>query len=260
MVRSYRKGDEQRLAKIYSECFGPTTPRRLKEWYRLHEALPQNFFIGEVDGKPVSSVLLVSKKLHFGERVYVKTGGISAVCTDSDHRKRGVVTNLLKLSLNYAEGSGASNSSLYTDLGSPAQRIYSRLGFIDIATERTYIRYLDFPFAFARWIRMLNRRLKDSKIATRKLQGWEKSVVIELKEQADPLAFRFRRGSFERLKKPPKNPDIVLSSDILTYTRILREGVIDWEQATKTGKLTFKRGEPADIETLKRILRWMWGD
>jgi len=259
VVRNYRKGDEAYLARIYSECFGPTTPRLLRQLYRTNRVLPQHIFISEVDAKPVSCVEMVFKQLHLGEGVYLKTSGISGVCTDSDYRKRGIVTNLMRLSLNFAESSGASNSSLYTGLDIPAHRIYSHLGFVDIMTRRTYIKYLNFPLVFARWIRMLNRQLKDSKIAARKLQGWEKSVVIELKE-VGPLAFRFRRERFERLKKQPKKPDIVFATDLSTFTQIIREGVLDWEQTVKTRKLTWKRGEPADIEMLKRILRWMWED
>jgi len=259
IVRNYRKGDEAHLAKIYSECFHHTTPGRIRKEYRLNKTLPEQVFIGEVDGKPVSCVEMVSKELHLGEGVYLKTSGISGVCTDSDYRHKGIVTNLMKLSLNHAENSGASNSSLYTGLDIPAHRIYTRLGFVDVMTRRIYIKYLDHSFVFARWIRVLNQQLKDSKIATRKLQGWEKSVVIELKEVGS-LAFRFRRGRFERLKKTPKKPHVVLSTNILTLTQITRDGVLDWEQAVKTRKLTWKHGEPADIETLKRILRWMWED
>jgi len=258
-VRNYRKGDEALLAKIYSECFGPVTPRLLSQWYRVMGVLPEHIFVGEVNAKPVSCVEFVLKQLHLGEGVYLKTGGISGVCTDSDFRKKGIVTNLMKLSLNYAENIGASNSSLYTGLDIPAHRIYSRLGFVDIMTRRVYIKYLDFFSVFARWVRMLNRQLRDSKIATRKLQGWEKSVAIELKE-VGPLAFRFRKGRFEKLKKPPKQPDIVLSTDIQTYTQIVREGVIDWEEAVKTKKITWKRGETADVEMLKCVFRWMWED
>jgi len=258
-VRNYKKGDEMHIARIYSECFGPATPRRLKKWHRLHGTLPEHVFIGVVDGKPVSSVEFVFKQLHLGEGVYLKTGGISGVCTDSDYRHKGIVTSLMKAGLNYTENSGASNSSLYTGLNIPAHRIYSRFGFVDIMTRRTYIKYFDYPFVFARWIRMLNRQLKDSKIATRKLQGWQKSVIIELKE-VGPLAFRFRKGRFQKLKKPPKKPDIVLSTDIQTFTHIIREGVMDWEQAAKTKRLAWKQGETADIEMLKRILRWMWDE
>jgi len=258
-VRNYKSGDEVHLAKIYSECFGPTTARGLKRWHRRMGVLPRQVFISEVDGKLVSCVEMVFRDLHLGEGVYSRTAGISGVCTDSDYRKKGMVTNLMKLSLNYAENTGASSSSLYTGLDIPAHRIYSRLGFVDIMTIRTYVKYLDFPFVFSKWIRTLNRQLKNFKIANRRLQGWEKSVVIELKEVGS-LAFRFRRGRFERLKKPPKKPDIVFSTDVPTYTQILREGVFEWEEAVKTKKLTLRRGEPVDVEMLKRILRWTWED
>jgi len=256
LVRNYKKGDEERLAQIYSECFGPTTPRSVKTWHRRVGIQPKHIFIAEVEGKLVSSVTLEFKKLHVGEGVYLKTEGIAGVCTDSDYRRKGIVTNLMKQALNYAKQNGVSNSALFTDLDIPAHRIYSRLGFIDITTFQGFIKYFDYQFVFKRWIRWLNRLLKHAKIAQRKLQGWEKSVVIELKD-IGTLCFRFKRGRFQALKKPPKMPDIVFSTDVRTYTRITW-GAIDWEEAVKTGKLVLKRGEPADIKMLIRILRWIW--
>jgi GNAT superfamily N-acetyltransferase len=213
VVRNYKKGDEVRLAQIYSECFGPTTLRDVERWLRRAEVLPEHIFIAEVEGKLVGSVDLKLKKLHLGEEVYLKTGGIAGVCTDSDYRRKGIATNLMQQALNYVKQSGVSNSALFTDLDIPAHRIYSRLGFVDITTEKSFIKYLDYPFAFKRWIRRLNRLLKYAKIAQRKLQGWEKSVVIQLKD-VGTLCFRFKRGRFQTLKKPPKTPDIMFSTDV----------------------------------------------
>jgi len=258
VVRNYRKGDETHLAKLFSECFGPTTPRQLMQWYRRNKVLPKHVFIGEADGKPVSSVEIVLKQLHMGEGVYSKTGGISGVCTDSDYRKKGIVSNLMKLSLEYAKNSGASNASLYTGLDFPAHRIYHRLGFVDIMTWRTYMKYLDYPAIFAKWVRQLNRSLKGSKIASRKLEGWEKSVTIQLTD-VGILAFRFRKGGFQRLKKASTTADIDFSTDLQTYTKIMRN-VVTWEEAAKTQKLVVRRGEAGDIEMLLRILHWQWGD
>jgi len=228
------------------------------QWYRRNKVLPERIFIGEAEGKPVSSVEVVFKQLHMGEGVYSKTGGISGVCTDSDYRKKGIVTNLMKLSLEYAKNSGVSNASLYTGLDIPAHRIYQRLGFIDVMTFRTYIKYLDYPTIFAKWIRQLNRGLKDSKIARRKLEGWEKSVTIQLQD-VGTLAFRFRKGRFQRLRKAPKEADIEFSTDLQTYAKIMRN-VVTWEDAVKTEKLIVKRGEAVDIEMLKRIMHWRWDD
>jgi hypothetical protein len=60
--------------------------------------------------------------------------------------------------------------------------------------------------------------------------------------------------AFKRSKKPPKTPDIALSTDIPTFTRI-GFGAVEWKEAVKDGKLTVKRGEPTDIQMLVRILR-----
>ncbi|MFQ6074414.1 MAG: GNAT family N-acetyltransferase, partial [Candidatus Bathyarchaeia archaeon] len=106
LIRNYKKGDEVHLAKIYSECFSPTTPRSIKKWwYRRVGVLPEHIFIGEVEGKLVSSIYLEFKKLHLGEEVYLKTGGIAGVCTDSDYRRKGIATNLMKSALNYTKQS-----------------------------------------------------------------------------------------------------------------------------------------------------------
>jgi len=258
MVRNYRKGDEGHLAKLFSECFGPTTPRLLMQWYRRQKVLPEQIFIGEADGRPVSSVEVVFKQLHMDEDVYLKTWGISGVCTDSDYRKKGIISNLMKLSLEHAKNSGISNASLFTGLDIPAHRIYQRFGFVDIMTGRTYIKYLDYPSVFAKWIRQLNRILKDSKIAKRKLEGWEKSLTIQLKE-VGKLAVRFRKGRFQKLKKAPKKADIKFSTDLQTYAKIMRN-VVTWEDAVKTRKLVVERGEAVDIEMLQRILHWRWDD
>ena len=258
MVRNYKKGDEQGLAKIYSECFGPTTVRLLLQWYRHNKTKPNQIFVGAVEGKPVSAVEYVFKDLHLGEGIYSKTGGISGVCTDSDYRHKGIVTNLMKLSLESAKNCGVSNASLYTGLDIPAHRIYQRFGFIDIMTWRMYIKYLNYPAIFAKLVRYLNRTYKDSKLAQKKLQGWEKSVSVHLK-QVGTLCFKFRKGHFQRLKKTPKAADIEFSTDLQTYAMIMRN-VLKWEDAVKQKKLVVKRGEAADLEMLNRILHWSWSD
>jgi ribosomal protein S18 acetylase RimI-like enzyme len=257
-VRNFVKGDEVALSRIFSECFGPVVPSRLMEWYRRLDVRPEDIFIGVVDGKLVSAVELVSKQLHHGEDVYIKTAGFSGVCTDSDYRHKGIVSNLMRIALEQSKARGLSNTSLYTGLDIPAHRIYERLGFVDISTWRTFIKYLDFPAVFARWVRQLNRSLKGSKIAMRKLEGWDKSVVIRLKD-VDVLSFRFRKNRFQRLAKPPKLVDIEFSTDLETYMRV-RRGVLLWEDAVKAGKLKVTQGDAGDTAMLKRILRWSWED
>lgn len=257
-VRNFLKGDEVALCKIFSECFGPTIPRGLMEWYRRLGVRHEDIFIGVVDGKLVSAVELVSERLHHGEGVYVETAGISGVCTDSDYRHKGIVSNLMKIALEQSKARGLSNASLYTGLDIPAHRIYERLGFVDILTWRMFIKYLDFPAVWTRWVRQLNRSLKGSKIAMRKLQGWERSVVIRFKD-VGVLSFRFKKNHFQRLAKPPKLADIEFSTDLETYMRV-RRGVVQWEDAAKTRKLKVIHGDAGDIGMLKRILGWNWED
>lgn len=256
LIRNYKDGDEVRLADIYSECFTPLTPRIVRKWYRRARVLPEHVFVGETDGKLVSSVVLEFKKLHLGEDVFLKAAGIAAVCTDSDYRRKGIVTGLMKQALDYTRQSGVSNSALFTDTDIPAHRIYSRLGFVDIATYKGFTKFLDYPFVFRQWVRRRNRLLKYTKMAKRKLHGWEKSVVIELTD-VGTLCFRFRRGRFQTLKKPPRAPDVVFSTDVQTYTRISMSE-IEWDDAVKRGKLVVKRGEPVDIAMFMRVLKWTW--
>jgi hypothetical protein len=104
----------------------------------------------------------------------------------------------------------------------------------------------------------LNRSLKGSKAAVKRLESWEKSVKIMLSD-VGTLAFRLRKNRFQRLSKPPKKADIELSTDLETYVKI-RRGVVQWEEAVKDGRLSLTKGERADVEMLKRILRWKWDE
>jgi len=258
MIRNLVKGDEEALCKNFSECFGPTTPRRLREWYRSHGVRFEDVFVGVVDKKLVSSAEIVFYQLHHGEGVYLKTAGVSGVCTDSDYRRKGILSNLMKTALEKNRQKGLSNASLYTGLDFPAHRIYERLGFVDVLTWRTYVKYLDYPYLFSVWLRYLNRSLKDSKVAARKLEGWEKSVAIRLTD-VGTLSFRFRKNRFKRLAKPPKRVDIEFSTNLETYVKI-RRNVLKWEDAVKDGKLAVAKGTPSDIEMFKRILHWRWDE
>jgi predicted N-acetyltransferase YhbS len=258
VIRNYQKGDEKRMAEIFSECFGPVTPRRVLQWKRRSGRKPEEIFVGTVDGKLVSHVEAGVQQLHQGEGVFLRTVGIGGVCTDSDCRNKGIVTNLMKIALDRARLEGVSNASLFTDLDIPAHRIYQRFGFVDIVTARTYIKYIDYPSIFAKWLRYCNRLVKADKIAARRLQGWEKSVAVQLRD-VGTLSFRVRKNRFQRVRRPSEQADIEFSTDLLTYTKIMR-GLVKWEDVVKASKLRVKRGYPADIEMLNRILNWRWHD
>lgn len=256
VVRNYQKGDEKRLAEIFSECFGPATPREVLKWKRRSGRKPEELYVGTVGDKLVSHVEVGVEPLHVGEGVFLKSAGIGGVCTDSDYRCKGIVTNLMKLALDHARLEGFSNSSLFTGLDFPAHRIYERFGFVDLVTYQTYVKYIDYPATFAKWLHNSNRSIKASKIAAKRLRGWEKSVTIHLRD-VGTLAFRVKKNRFLKLTKPLKQADIEFTTDLSTYTEIMR-GNVTWEDAVKAGKLAGKRGQPADIEMLNRILNWRW--
>ena len=257
-VRNYKKGDEIGLAKILSECFGPITPKQLLQWYSRERVDPNDVFVAEADGELVSTVEIISRKLLVGEKIYLRTGAIAGVCTDSDYRKKGIATNVMRRALDLKKSKGVSSASLYTELDNPARRVYERLGFIDLTAFRTFIKYLDFHSFFTNWIRLRNRRLKDSKIAKRKLEGWEKTIVIYIKE-VGALSFQFKKGRFRVLRKIPKRVDIEFSTDLQTYTKIWWN-VLPWEKAVKDKRLILKQGESKDLELFRRFLNWRWED
>ena len=262
LVREGQEGkDEVKLAQILSECFDPGTPRQVRRWLRQAKkdsAGWSRFFVSEVDGEVVSSISVESKELHLGEGVYVKTGGIAGVCTCSDYRRRGLMTNLFRQSFKYIKNSGVSNSSLYTGLTLPAHRIYRRFGFCDIQTWPAYIKILDFSYVFRRWIRDLNRHLKSSKIARKTLQEWNCSVVFEF-EDAGTQSFRFRNGHFQRLAKPPKSADLVMAMGVETLFRIMW-GAIKLDDAIERKKVQVKKGSDADLRLLKKVLIRIWDE
>jgi GNAT superfamily N-acetyltransferase len=247
--------DDVRLAQILSECFGPITCRQMRRWIR--QASGKNFVV-EVEDEVVSQVEIDVKELHLGEGVYLKTGGIGGVCTCSDHRRKGIMTDLLQQSLIYVKNSGISNTALYTGLTLPAHRIYQHLGYCDVQTWPFFVKYLDYPYVFRTWLRELNRYLKSSKIARNMLQDWRRSIVFEL-EKVGAQSFRFHGGRFQKLSKPPKSPDIIIVTSAETLTKVMW-GAIKFEDAIKTGKMLVKRGSEADMRMLKKVLIRIWDD
>lgn len=257
-IREVQEGDAEDIANIVSECFFLTTPRQMAKQLRRRKQGSKGEaknFVGVVDGKTVSQVAVVFRELHLGEGVYIKTGGIADVCTDSDYRRKGMVTKIMKYILEYAKQKGASNASLYTGFCIPAHRIYSRFGFISIERWPIYVKFIDFPFVFLTWIKAWNRRLKHSKLASRALRNWDKTVVLEIEEYG-AFAFKCKNKIFRRLKKLPTKPDLILHTDIKTLLEVMAD--LPWEHAMSSEKLKIKQGRSSDVSILRRILPWAW--
>jgi putative sterol carrier protein len=215
-------------------------------------------FVCEVEGDVVSHIDVVFKELHFGEGVYLKTGGIGGVCTCSEFRRKGVMTSMMQQTLDYIKSAGVSNSALYTGLMLPAHRIYERNGFCDVTTLPSYVKILDFAYVFRLWLRDINRDLKVSRIAQKTLQGWNRTIVFQF-EEFGVQSFRFNRGRFQRTHNSPRKADVVIATSLETLFRAT-QGELRFEEAAKTGKMQVKRGNEADLWMLKRILTRMWDE
>lgn len=253
--------DAAALARIFSECFGPTTERQVRRWLQRATKESAGKFkslVAELHGEVVGSVSVELKKLHLGEGVHVESGGIAGVCTCSDFRGKGIATNLLQRCLEYVEDLGLSNSSLYTGEMLPAHRIYRREGFNDEARFEAHIKFLDFDYRFRSWLRSLNRHLKVSRLARATLRGWERSVILEL-DGDKSRCFRYRQGGFQRLRQPLKSADIVVATTVETLTRVMW-GETRMENAVKAGKIHVKRGTSADLRILAKILTGVWDE
>jgi len=256
VMREARKGkDETQIARILSECFGPVTPRQLSRWL---DKPGVKDFVCEVEGKTVSHIDIEFKDLHLGEGVYLKTGGIGGVCTCSDYRRRGLMTDMMQQTLEYIKKANVSNSALYTGLRLPAHRIYQRSGFCDVQTWPFYVKILNFTYVFRRWLRDINRAIKVSNIAQRTLHDWNRIIVLELKDLG-VQSIRLNSGHFRRLAKSPRPADIVIATSWETLLRIMW-GELKFEDAIATGKIQMKKGSAYDSRMLKKILTSIWDE
>jgi len=262
LVREVRDNqDEISLARIFSECFGPTTRRQVTRWIRRakKESVGKfKSFVAELEGEVVSNVTVETKKLHVGEGVHIETGGIAGVCTCSDYRRRGIVTNLFEQCIEYLENSGFSNSSLYTGKMLPAHRIYRRKNFDDMHRFEVHVKFLDFDSNFRTWLRNLNRYIKLSKVAQTTLQGWDRSVVL-LIEGEKPQCFQYSQNHFKRLGKRPRYADIEIATSVETLTRVMW-GETEIEEAMEMGKVKIKKGTKVDLRYLRKILTGIWDE
>lgn len=255
-MREARKGkDEEQTVRILSECFGPITPRQLSRWLDKPDIKD---FVCEVNGEIVSHIDVEFKSLHFGEGVYLRTGGIGGVCTCSECRRKGIMTDMMQQMLDYIKNADASNSTLFTGSRLPAHRIYERYGFCDVQTWPAYVKILDYAYVFRRWLRDLNRTIKVSKIAQRNLQGWNRVIYLELRETG-LQTLRVRNGHFQRLIKSVNSVDLEIASSWETLLGIMWGG-LEFGDAVEKGEVRVKRGIEPDLRMLKKILSGIWDE
>ncbi|WXG44862.1 MAG: GNAT family N-acetyltransferase [Promethearchaeati archaeon SRVP18_Atabeyarchaeia-1] len=138
VIRTYCEGDEDEIATALNECFGSFKSFGLSgsKWLETfeydHGYRKELVFVAEKDGRIVSHVQLVDRRLKVGAGVDLRVAGIANVATLKDHRGSGISTRLLTHALDIARQKGFNSSALFTGARIPAHRIYVRLGFTDV--------------------------------------------------------------------------------------------------------------------------------
>jgi len=142
-IRVYRPGDEERIASLLRECFDTFRNYSLDggkwlEYAKLNEGFKlEGAYLLEVDGTLVSHIQVVEKRLRTAAGI-LETAGIANVSTHPGWRGRGYATKLLNKVMEDYRAKGFPLTALFTGYASDPQRIYRRLGYVDVCTDRTW--------------------------------------------------------------------------------------------------------------------------
>ncbi|NLK73520.1 MAG: GNAT family N-acetyltransferase [Clostridiales bacterium] len=131
-IRYIRKDELKDLFELYKHM--NTDDPEIEEnselcalWERILNDPNQHYIVTEVDGRIVSSlVLVIIENLTRGARPY---GLIENVVTHEAYRKRGYGTQLLKKALEIAQNRGCYKVMLMSGRGEDVLKFYDKAGF-----------------------------------------------------------------------------------------------------------------------------------
>ncbi|NLE24642.1 MAG: GNAT family N-acetyltransferase [Clostridiaceae bacterium] len=131
-IRYIRKDELKDLFELYKHM--NTDDPEIEEnselcalWERILNDPNQHYIVTEVDGRIVSSlVLVIIENLTRGARPY---GLIENVVTHEAYRKRGYGTQLLKKALEVAQNRGCYKVMLLSGRGEDVLKFYEEVGF-----------------------------------------------------------------------------------------------------------------------------------
>jgi predicted acetyltransferase len=167
-IRVYRPGDEERIASLLRECFDTfrnygLDGSRWLEYATLNEGFKlEGAYLLEVDNTLVSHIQVVEKRLRTAAGV-LETAGIANVSTHPSWRGRGYATKLLAKAMEDYKAKGFPLTALFTGYASDPQRIYRRLGYVDVCTDRTWAAPIDDAQHAARKAEWIEVREADEK-------------------------------------------------------------------------------------------------
>ncbi|MEM4639990.1 MAG: GNAT family N-acetyltransferase [Thermofilum sp.] len=139
-VRTYRPGDEDFIAALLRECFDTyrnygIDGSKWLELAKLNEGFrPEGAYLLEEEGSLVSHIQVVEKRLRTAAGPQ-STAGIANVATHPSRRGRGYATRLLEKAMKDYAAKCFPLTALFTGFASGPQRIYRRLGYVDVCVD-----------------------------------------------------------------------------------------------------------------------------
>ena len=128
-------------ARAFAQVLGGSTAwlRKIALQTTLNAMLePGNtFYLGCVDGQPVSALHLLIDGNHDGDQVF-ETAGIYAVGTLRAHRRHGISSTLMARAIADAQAAGCDIIGLGTVAGGDAERLYTKQGFTRVFTSEMW--------------------------------------------------------------------------------------------------------------------------
>ncbi len=140
VIRSYRKGDEYAITRLYNLCFsesGVLFPRSPESWIWRYVNRPRfdpdSVFLAEDSGRLVASLVMTYGDMSVnGDSMPVAM--IDDVSTHPDHRKRGLASMLVQRAVDRAKDKGCRLVHLTAATSGTAFKIYHRAGFRTVTT------------------------------------------------------------------------------------------------------------------------------
>lgn len=222
-IRTYRPGDEETIAGLLRKCFETYSSYGLdgSKWLELAK-LNEGFklegaYLLEVDGKPVSHVQVVEKKLRTSAG-FLNTAGIANVATDPEHRGKGYASRLLSKAMEDYRRRGFPLTALFTGYASGPQRIYRRLGYVDVCLDDWWVAPLWDAQGSAREVRWIEVREAEERDIERVMRVYETSGNLytgwPVRSESECREKMFVRTAYHGFFYVPRSPgDFVVAEE-----------------------------------------------
>ena len=253
-IRPRKTEDIRDLVRLFTECFGPTTLKQVREYLRKDPAKTDAFVI-EVGGHVVSHIDVRYKEIHFEEGAFIRTGGIASVATLPGHRRKGYARLLLERASEAIRARGVSTAALFTGIQSQGHSIYEKLGYFDVSTSYLTVSTKDLRGFLESELKRRNKHLALVPAIRRALNDWKRNIEFRISRSAS-LYVRCEGKRLVLKDSRPERVHVRVVCDRVSFLRLWL-GVRSYEDALKSGARV-EAQDPEDAEMVKRMLTWGW--